>query len=82
MFSVDEPDGYFLPLPFKPLVQLFVAGERIRDYGSHEMPMGIVMAVVVPQHPTVVVAENQRVDLRKRVADNFLGGQFTNHTLF
>ena len=55
-----------MPLALEPLIQRFVAGERVGHGGTHAVPMGVVVAVVRPEHPAVVTAEDQWVDIRQR----------------
>jgi hypothetical protein len=54
-------------LIIEPPGQRFVSGELERFLLTHEVPMMVVVAVVVPEYPPVVHPANRWVDVREAV---------------
>ena len=57
-------------LIIEPPCQRLVSSEHERFLLTHEVPMMVVMAVVVPEYPPVVRSANRGVDLREAVLDD------------
>ena len=54
----------------EPRRQRILSGELERFLLSHEVPMMVVVAVVVPEHPPVVRPADGGVDVREAVLDD------------
>jgi len=73
VFLVGFPTFFIFAPPeiadfiIEPRRQRLVSGELDRFLLSHEVPMMVVVAVVVPEHPPVVRPEDGGVDVREAV---------------